>query len=68
MIHDSLKLWIKSTKITNYAILNFTGDEFNCSTYDGTEDEAKIRVETPTVVIEGSGEEETTGGKYLSVT
>ena len=46
----------------------FTGDEFNCSTYDGTEDEAKILVETPTVVIEGSGEEETTGGKDLSVT
>ena len=49
-------------------LLLITAVEFNCSTYDGTDDEAKILTETPTVAIEGSGEEETTGGNYLSVT
>ena len=49
-------------------VLLITGEEFNCSTYDGTEDEAKILTETPTVITEGSGEEETTGGNCLSET
>ena len=38
---------------------------FNCSSYNGTEDEKKILMESPDEVIEGSGEEETTGKKFL---
>lgn len=45
----------------------FSAVPFNCSSYDGTEDEKKILMESPDEVIEGSGEEETTGKRSFKI-
>ena len=45
----------------------FSTVPFNCSSYDGTADEKKILMESPDEVIEGSGEEETTGNRSFKL-
>ena len=48
-------------------MLLFSAVPFNCSSYDGTDDEKKILMESPDEVIEGSGEEETTGKSSFKI-